>query len=393
MDKSAVMKIVKTEFEKLLQEELIQKEKEVRAKVLLEFEKLKTELHKKYKEELLKHKKELSEETNKLKTSLYKEKQRWRRRSSSICNQSIKNNDKKIPISSLMEKEFNTLSLESERREIFEILQINNNKEEKKHQRSKSCLFMNEDCSLPLQIKDNEKLKDEEKQVESFHTKHKLEKQIEIPQIEAIDLSQINKKIRKIIDNPKLSPPTKVKAEHISPKKEFKNLKEMEINALEKKGNQSPLIKKPSSPLLKGRYEILSLKVEESTPISLKDFGNFIVRYIEKEENFKLFMENNQTKILNKIRKKFEEKGKSDHCLLDYLMEIWNKINAGYECRFRILEKILKTEDIFIIYNILDSETEFLTEYLMKTDGIYKQIYEREKMKLKIQAKINRSKK
>jgi len=35
------------------------------------------------------------------------------------------------------------------------------------------------------------------------------------------------------------------------------------------------------------------LKIEESAPISMKSLGNFIPEYIEREENFKIFLENN----------------------------------------------------------------------------------------------------
>ncbi len=45
------------------------------------------------------------------------------------------------------------------------------------------------------------------------------------------------------------------------------------------------------------------------------------------------------------------------------------------------------------IYCFLDKETEMLTDYVNKTSEVFKEIANREKLKVKIQAKANKSKK
>lgn len=44
------------------------------------------------------------------------------------------------------------------------------------------------------------------------------------------------------------------------------------------------------------------------------------------------------------------------------------------------------------IYCFLDKETEMLTDYVNKTNDVFKEILNREKLKVKIQSKANKSK-
>ncbi len=81
----------------------------------------------------------------------------------------------------------------------------------------------------------------------------------------------------------------------------------------------------------------VSLGLEKNIPLSLIDFGKFLLKYIEKEENYRLLFEKEIKKIKDKIKKIFEKNNQSDHCLLDYILELWDKLEVSFSIRYRIL--------------------------------------------------------
>jgi hypothetical protein len=141
------------------------------------------------------------------------------------------------------------------------------------------------------------------------------------------------------------------------------------------------------------KYECVSLKIEESTPISMKAFGKFIPNYIEREENFKLFLENNSNKLKKSILNKFSKSNKSDHCMLDLLFELWDNLDVSNQQRYKILISLENSDNIMEIYSRLDKETEILSQYYENSKDIFSLIKKRERKKSLLQAKINRSKK
>lgn len=90
------------------------------------------------------------------------------------------------------------------------------------------------------------------------------------------------------------------------------------------------------SELLSKNSGCVSLALEKNVPLSLIDFGKFLIKYIEKEENYRLLFEKEIKKIKDKIKKIFEKNNQSDHCLLDYILELWDKLEVSYSVRYRI---------------------------------------------------------
>jgi hypothetical protein len=136
----------------------------------------------------------------------------------------------------------------------------------------------------------------------------------------------------------------------------------------------------------------ISLNIENNIPISLNEFGKYLVKFIEKEENYRILYEKEIKKIKEKLKIIFDNAKRSDHCLVEYLTELWEKLEISYANRYRILMDFCKKNDAKEIYNILDKETEYITEYFKSSDNIFKLIKNREKIKNKLQIKSNRSK-
>jgi hypothetical protein len=86
----------------------------------------------------------------------------------------------------------------------------------------------------------------------------------------------------------------------------------------------------------------LSLKIEESIPTNLYEFGKFLVKYIEKEENFRILFEKEFKKIKFQIKKIFDSESSTDHCLTDYMIELWDKLDISFSLRYRIFSQLLK---------------------------------------------------
>jgi hypothetical protein len=163
------------------------------------------------------------------------------------------------------------------------------------------------------------------------------------------------------------------------------NPKKNEINTNNTKDNKFNSRNKPN-------YNCLSLKIEESIPTSMREFGKFIIKYTERDENYKVFLENNIKKISKNILLKFKKDNRSDHCLLDLLIELWDKLEISYQRRNKLLTDFINNFSSHEIYNLLDKETEILSDFYVKSGDIYKCIINRERKKSIIQAKINRSK-
>jgi len=85
------------------------------------------------------------------------------------------------------------------------------------------------------------------------------------------------------------------------------------------------------------KYDCVSLTYEKNFPLSLNNFGKFLVKYIEKEENFKALYERENKFLKEKIKKIFKNNDNSDHCLLEYILELWDKLEVSYSIRYKIL--------------------------------------------------------
>jgi len=80
-----------------------------------------------------------------------------------------------------------------------------------------------------------------------------------------------------------------------------------------------------------------SLQCNPNTPSNFYDIGKFLADHIENEENYKILFEKENKKLRNKLKKIFDVENKSDHCLLDYMIELWEKLEVSYMKRYKIL--------------------------------------------------------
>lgn len=96
------------------------------------------------------------------------------------------------------------------------------------------------------------------------------------------------------------------------------------------------LVEKPE----KSNNESKSLMINPNIPLGLQEFGKFLIKHIEQEENYKVLYEKEEKKLKLKIAKVFEKNGASDHCLLDYMTELWEKLEVSYTNRYQILNSI-----------------------------------------------------
>jgi hypothetical protein len=133
-----------------------------------------------------------------------------------------------------------------------------------------------------------------------------------------------------------------------------------------------------------------SLNTNPNIPSDFLQFGKFLLKYIEQEENYRLLFDKENKKLRMKIKTTFEKETTSDHCLLDYIHELWDKLDISYINRYKILSEMTRL-NARAIYKILDRETEMLTDYYQRSNSIFQLIKEREKIKSKIQTKINKS--
>ena len=134
-----------------------------------------------------------------------------------------------------------------------------------------------------------------------------------------------------------------------------------------------------------------SLQIDNSIPTNVSDFGKFLISHIEKEDNYKTLFLRELKSFKMKIKKIFQNARTTDHCLTDYLLDIWDKLEISYFTRYQILNNMSKLQDANNLYLFLDRETEYLTNYYQITEKIFEKIKKRENIKSKLQIKTNRN--
>ena len=133
-----------------------------------------------------------------------------------------------------------------------------------------------------------------------------------------------------------------------------------------------------------------SLEISPNIPTNISEFGKFLIAHIEKEENYKILFYRELKTFKSKIKKIFSSSNSSDHCLTDYLLDLWEKIEVSYYIRYQIMNNIIKL-NVNDLYMFLDRETEYLTNYFQISEKIFELIKKRENIKAKLQAKSNRN--
>ena len=162
------------------------------------------------------------------------------------------------------------------------------------------------------------------------------------------------------------------------------------INNAKQVSNQNYINKVPSTPQSPPKNIFYSLQLDKSIPTTVSEFGKYLLSHIEKEENYKMLFLSEVKKLKNQILKIFRNEKSTDHCLTDYMIELWDKLEISYTTRYQILKNLLKLKSLQL-YSFLDKETEYLTEYYQITEEIFKMIKQRESIKSKLQTKLNRN--
>ena len=132
-----------------------------------------------------------------------------------------------------------------------------------------------------------------------------------------------------------------------------------------------------------------SLQLDKSIPTSVTSFGKYLVTHIEKEENYRILYNNELRKLKAQLLKIFAAEDLTDHCLTDYMIELWDKLEISYVNRYQLMKHLSKL-NADNLYHFLDRETEYLTEYFQVSEDIFKAIKQRELLKSKLQIKVNR---
>ena len=143
----------------------------------------------------------------------------------------------------------------------------------------------------------------------------------------------------------------------------------------------------PTKPQKKNIF--YSLQLDKSIPTSVTSFGKYLITHIEKEENYKILYNTELKKLKAQLLKIFSSEDLTDHCLIDYMIELWDKLEISYVNRYQIMKHLLKL-NADNLYHFLDRETEYLTEYFQVSEDIFKIIKQRELLKSKLQIKVNR---
>ena len=152
------------------------------------------------------------------------------------------------------------------------------------------------------------------------------------------------------------------------------------------------ILKKNSNDFIfdKNKNIFYSLQINSNIPTNISDFGKFLIYHIENEENYKILFYRELKSFKLKIKKIFSKNNSTDHCLTDYLLDMWEKIEVSFYTRYQILKNIIKL-NANDLYFFLDRETEYLTNYFQITEKIFEEIKKRENIKAKLQAKSNRN--
>ena len=161
----------------------------------------------------------------------------------------------------------------------------------------------------------------------------------------------------------------------------FSNLNKYKKKEIEKKNYNDFIFDK-------NKNIFYSIQISPNIPTNISDFGKFLISHIENEENYKTLFYRELKSFKIKIKKIFSNS--SDHCLTDYLLDIWDKIDVSFFIRYQILKNIVKLNPNDL-YAFLDRETEYLTNYFQISEKIFENIKKRENIKAKLQAKSNRN--
>ena len=140
----------------------------------------------------------------------------------------------------------------------------------------------------------------------------------------------------------------------------------------------------------KSKTIFYSLQINKNIPISISEFGKYLIKHIEKEERYKILYYNEIKKFKLQIQKIFKQSKKTDHFLTECLFDLWNKVNTSFYTRYQILKQIVKFS-AEKLYEFLDIETEYLSNYYQISQNIFREIEKRENLKAKLQTKANRN--
>ena len=133
-----------------------------------------------------------------------------------------------------------------------------------------------------------------------------------------------------------------------------------------------------------------SIQIDKNIPITVSEFGKYLIKHIEKEEKYKILFNNELKSFCYKIKNIFDNSNSNDHCLTEYMLDLWNKLQISYYIRYQIMKKIIQFNSSNL-YTFLDRETEYLINYYTISEKIFSIIEKRENIKLKLQIQSNRN--
>ena len=320
----------KEEFNQEINKDIEKKEKEVKIKYAKMYEDYKRKIENKLKKEFDEKKKKVEKELKEIKNKMYKSK----------CNENIKMNRIKEIKRNIIRTHNDNLA-KAERIEKMLYNKESNN-------------YNNSECNY--QIENSVQLQKEKSIVIDNNINR------------SVNLAEINNRIKAIN--------VKSTSRSIIP---THSLIHSAIHLSSIKRNEN---KEDSS-------NILSLEINETVPSDMIEYGKYLFSHIEKEEKYKIKYLSEVNHIKQQIISIFSKSKRSEHCLTDYLLMLWDKLDISYIKRYSILQKILKSK-VDMIYKLIDRETEYLTQYYQDTKSIFKMIRQRELIKCKLQIMINK---
>ena len=103
------------------------------------------------------------------------------------------------------------------------------------------------------------------------------------------------------------------------------------------------IIPPPEDQIFKSKKVLYSesLSVPEDQPKIMKNYGNYLINKIETENKNKMLYDVNVKKQRKFISNIFSNSKETDHGLLELLIELWKKLDIGYEQRYKILSKLV----------------------------------------------------
>ena len=249
-----------------------------------------------------------------------------------------------------------------------------------------------------LQVENDENIKDINNNIYNYSQEENL--QINYIDKEENDINNLNKNLRSKIYEEKEIKQQNINLNNIysKPRGEIKtNFKY--LNNMNQNKNNFPNLKQYKKQEVKNKTNndfifdknkniFYSIQIGPNIPTNFSDFGKYLISHIENEDNYKALFYRELKSFKIKIKKKFYNS--TDHCLTEYLLDIWEKIDVSFFIRYQILKNIIKL-NANDLYNFLDRETEYLTNYFQISEKIFENIKKRENIKAKLQAKNNRN--